>query len=63
MDAPRAITVDPATMRRGLIRRLTALSIIPANVMGAVTVYFYYGYVDPLARRRRRRPSLSFSPW
>jgi len=49
MDAPlRAIPVDPSTMRRGLIRRLTALSIIPANVMGAVTVYFYFNYVDPL---------------
>jgi len=49
MDAPiRAIPIDPNTMRHGLIRRLTALSIIPANVMGAVTVYFYYYYVDPL---------------
>ena len=49
MDAPaRAIPVDPNTMRPGFIRRLTALSIIPANVMGAVTVYFYYNYVDPL---------------
>jgi adenylate cyclase len=49
MDAPlRAVPVDPSTMRRGLIRRLTALSIIPANVMGAVTVYFYYYFVDPL---------------
>jgi adenylate cyclase len=49
MDAPiRAIPTDPSTMRHGLIRRLTALSIIPANVMGAVTVYFYYYYVDPL---------------
>jgi adenylate cyclase len=49
MDVPtRAIPVDPNTMRPGLIRRLTALSIIPANVMGAVTVYFYYNYVDPL---------------
>jgi adenylate cyclase len=49
MDAPvRAIPIDPSTMRHGLIRRLTALSIIPANVMGAVTVYFYYNYVDPL---------------
>jgi adenylate cyclase len=49
MDAPaRALPVDPNTMRPGLIRRLTALSIIPANVMGAVTVYFYYNYVDPL---------------
>lgn len=49
MDAPaRAFPVDPNTMRPGLIRRLTALSIIPANVMGAVTVYFYYNYVDPL---------------
>jgi adenylate cyclase len=36
------------TMRPGLIRRLTALSIIPANVLGAVTVYCYYNYVDPL---------------
>jgi class 3 adenylate cyclase len=49
MDArARAIPVDPNTMRPGLIRRLTALSIIPANVVGAVTVYFYYNYVDPL---------------
>jgi adenylate cyclase len=49
MDTPaRAIPIDPNTMRPGLIRRLTALSIIPANVMGAVTVYFYYNYVDPL---------------
>src|SRR6185503_2445880 len=38
----------PSTMRRGIIRRQTALSIIPANVMGAVTVYFYYYFVDPL---------------
>jgi adenylate cyclase len=49
MDAPaRAIAVDPSAMRPGLIRRLTALSIIPANVMGAVTVYVYYNAVDPL---------------
>src|SRR5512145_152054 len=49
MDAPvRAIPIDPSAMRPGLIRRLTALSIIPANVMGAVTMYFYYNYVDPL---------------
>ena len=43
-----AMSIDRATMRPGLIRRLTALSIIPANVMGAVTVYFYYNWVDPL---------------
>lgn len=48
MDEPTGIVVDPSLFRRGLIRRLTALSIIPANVMGAVTVYFYYNYVDPL---------------
>jgi adenylate cyclase len=49
MDAPiRTVPVDPQIMRPGLIRRLTALSIIPANVVGAVTVYFYYNYVDPL---------------
>ncbi|HXJ35387.1 MAG TPA: hypothetical protein VMS22_15245 [Candidatus Eisenbacteria bacterium] len=48
MDAPRPYTIDPGTMRPGLIRRLTALSIIPANVMGAVTMFFYYNYVDPL---------------
>ena len=49
MNVPaRAIPIDPNTMRPGLIRRLTALSIIPANVMGAVTVYFYYNFVDPL---------------
>ena len=38
----RPIPLDRATMRPGLIRRVTALSIIPANVVGAVTVYFYY---------------------
>jgi len=48
MDAPRPHAIDPSTMRPGLIRRLTALSIIPANIMGAVTMFFYYNYVDPL---------------
>ena len=52
MDAPlRAIPVDPSTMRRGLIRRLTALSIIPANVMGAVTVYDGKFGRSPTARK------------
>src|SRR5215470_9883301 len=49
MNVPaRPLPIDPNTMRPGLIRRLTALSIIPANVMGAVAVFFYYNYVDPL---------------
>jgi adenylate cyclase len=61
MDMPvRAISIDPNTMRPGLIRRLTALSIIPANVMGAVTVYFYYNYVDPLGGGRPPDPTHAF---
>src|SRR4029453_15114290 len=49
MDAPaRAMPVDPNTMRPGFTPGRTALWIIPGNVMGAVTVYFYYNYVDPL---------------
>ncbi len=31
----------------GLLRRLTALSIVPANVAGAVAVYLYFSFVDP----------------
>src|SRR5215475_7661876 len=61
MDAPlRAVPIDPSTMRPGLIRRLTALSIIPANVMGAVTVYFYYSYVDPLGGGVPPNPTQAF---
>src|SRR5215475_6525230 len=61
MDTPiRAIPVDPNTMRPGLIRRLTALSIIPANVMGAVTVYFYYNNVDPLGGGPPPDPTQTF---
>jgi adenylate cyclase len=61
MDTPlRAVPIDPSTMRPGLIRRLTALSIIPANVMGAVTVYFYYNYVDPLGGGMPPDPTHAF---
>jgi adenylate cyclase len=61
MDAPlRATPIDPNTMRPGLIRRLTALSIIPANVMGAVTVYCYYNYVDPLGGGTPPDPAHAF---
>jgi adenylate cyclase len=52
MDAPRALPIDPNTKRPGLIRRLTALSILPANFVGAVTVYSYYNFVDPLGGGR-----------
>lgn len=48
MATTGGIAIDEDAAQPGLIRRLTALSIIPANVMGAVTVYFYYNYVDPL---------------
>jgi len=34
--------------RPGLVRRATALSILPANLIGAVVVYLYFTYVDPL---------------
>src|SRR5436189_4573577 len=57
MTAPSAVAVDPSIMRPGLIRRLTALSIIPANLIGAVTVYFYYTWVDPLGGGRAPAPT------
>ncbi len=32
----------------GFLRRTTALSIIPANLAGALAVYLYFNYIDPL---------------
>jgi len=31
----------------GLVRRMTALSILPANTAGALVVYLYFLYIDP----------------
>lgn len=38
----------PADAPPGLLRRTTALSIVPANIVGAIAVYLYFNYVDPL---------------
>jgi adenylate cyclase len=38
----------PADATPGLFRRTTALSIVPANIAGAIAVYLYFNYVDPL---------------
>jgi adenylate cyclase len=32
----------------GLLRRATAVSILPANLAGAIAVYLYFAYIDPL---------------
>jgi adenylate cyclase len=34
--------------RPGLLRRATAVSILPANLAGAIAVFLYFNYVDPL---------------
>src|SRR5215472_8162858 len=57
MSAPAVIAVEPTTIRPGLVQRLMALSIIPANLIGAVTVYCYYTWVDPLGGGRVPEPT------
>lgn len=42
-----ATSVEAAARGPGLLRRLTALSILPANVAGALAVYLYFSYIDP----------------
>src|SRR5437870_929305 len=44
----RSVTAVPAGPASRLRRRLGS-SPIPANAVGAVVVYFYFNYVDPLA--------------
>jgi adenylate cyclase len=38
----------PPDATPGLLRRTTAVSIVPANLAGACAVYLYFNYVDPL---------------